>query len=196
MSGKGQSVGIIPINEENKVKWGCIDVDQYPLDHKKIIERVRKIKLPLIVCRSKSGGAHLFIFVDDWVPAREMQDVLNHMSAALGYGGSEVFPKQVKLFLDRGDVGNFLNLPYYDQEMGLRYAFNDDGSAWSGRLLCWVLCGREQCLLTVEEKPDEMHQRTACDALSSVFRKVDITTACLIWVYLRKAYPDSWEWRY
>jgi len=111
LSGKGQSVGIIPINEENKVKWGCIDVDQYPLDHKKIIERVRKIKLPLIVCRSKSGGAHLFIFVDDWVPAREMQDVLNHMSAALGYGGSEVFPKQVKLFLDRGDVGNFITYP-------------------------------------------------------------------------------------
>ena len=202
LSGKGQSVGIIPINEENKVKWGCIDVDQYPLDHKKIIERVRKIKLPLIVCRSKSGGAHLFIFVDDWVPAREMQDVLNHMSAALGYGGSEVFPKQVKLFLDRGDVGNFLNLPYYDQEMGLRYAFNDDGSAASledfFKLHEKYVQTREQLLaLTVEEKPDEILpdgppclQLLAKQRISEGGRNNGLFN---LGVYLRKAYPDSWE---
>ena len=32
--GKGPSVGIIPINNKNMCKWGCIDVDQSPLDHK------------------------------------------------------------------------------------------------------------------------------------------------------------------
>ena len=161
LSGKGQSIGIIPINEENKVKWGCIDIDQYPLDHKNIIDRIRKIKLPLVVCRSKSGGAHLFLFVDQFVPAKEMQDVLNHISAALGYGGCEVFPKQVKLFLERGDVGNFLNLPYYDQEMGLRYAFNDDGTAATleefFELHAAHVQTREQLqALTVDEKPDEL----------------------------------------
>ena len=51
------------------------------------------------------------------------------MSAALGYGESEIFPKQIKLHLDRGDVGNFLNLPYYDHENGLRYAILDDGTS-------------------------------------------------------------------
>ena len=41
-------------------------------------------------------------------------------------------PKQVKLHLDRGDVGNFLNLTgYYDAENGLRYAFLDDGTSAS-----------------------------------------------------------------
>jgi hypothetical protein len=34
LSGKGAGVGIIPINETNDCKWGCIDIDQYPLDHK------------------------------------------------------------------------------------------------------------------------------------------------------------------
>ena len=34
LTGKGDSVGIIPINSENKCKWGCIDIDQYNLDHK------------------------------------------------------------------------------------------------------------------------------------------------------------------
>ena len=103
LSGKGNSVGIIPINEDNKCKWGCIDVDQYPLDHK--------------------------LFADDWVEARDMQKALQNISAALGYGDSEIFPKQVKLNLERGDVGNFLNLPYYDAEGGLRYAFLDDGTS-------------------------------------------------------------------
>jgi hypothetical protein len=30
LSGKGAAIGIIPINEENNVKWGCIDIDEYP----------------------------------------------------------------------------------------------------------------------------------------------------------------------
>ena len=32
LSGKGRSVGIIPINEDNACVWGCIEVDQYPFD--------------------------------------------------------------------------------------------------------------------------------------------------------------------
>ena len=120
LSGKGASMGIIPINSDNKCKWGCVDVDQYPLDHKLLIEKIRRLKLPLVVCRSKSGGAHCFLFCIDWVDAADMQKALQNVSAALGYGGSEIFPKQIKLHLDRGDVGNFLNLPYYDAEDGLR----------------------------------------------------------------------------
>ena len=45
-----------------------------------------------------------------------MQATLQQIAAALGYGGSEIFPKQVKLHLERDDVGNFLNLPYYNAE--------------------------------------------------------------------------------
>ncbi len=37
--GKGTGLGIIPINEDNNCKWGCIDIDQYPLDHKLLVER-------------------------------------------------------------------------------------------------------------------------------------------------------------
>jgi hypothetical protein len=80
------------------------------------------MKLPLVVCRSKSGGAHLFLFVNQWASAKDMQEVLRHVAAALGYGDCEIFPKQTSLQLKRGDVGNFLNLPFYDAEEGLRYA--------------------------------------------------------------------------
>ena len=69
------------------------------------------------------------LFTEDCIPEQDMQDVLTQWSAGLGYGGSEIFPKQVSLNLERGDVGNFLNMPYFDHENGLRYAFNLDGTA-------------------------------------------------------------------
>ena len=60
LKGEGPSLGIIPIKSDNTVVWGCIDIDTYPLDHKKLIHKIRKLEIPLIHCKSKSGGAHLF----------------------------------------------------------------------------------------------------------------------------------------
>ena len=33
--------------------------------------------------------------------------------------------------MERGDTGNFLNLPYYNGTKGLRYALDDEGNAAS-----------------------------------------------------------------
>jgi len=93
-----ESLGVIPINDDNKCKWGCIDIDSYAgFDHKKLIDKIQKLNLPLIVFRSKSGGAHVFLFTEDYVSARSMQDKLTEIKAVLGYAGSEVFPKQTEL---------------------------------------------------------------------------------------------------
>jgi len=203
LSGKGNGLGIIPINEDNMCKWGCIDVDQYPLDHKLLVQKIRKLKLPLVVCRSKSGGAHCFLFSKEWVEAKDMQKALQHMSAALGYGESEIFPKQVKLHLDRGDVGNFLNLPYYDHENGLRYAFLDDGTSADLNEFIELY---EKYAQTPEEvvklqivdsgETDLMKDGPPClqilckQRISEGGRNNGLFN---IGVYLRKAYPDSWE---
>ena len=37
LEGKDPALGIVPINKENKCKWGCIDIDTYPFDHKKLL---------------------------------------------------------------------------------------------------------------------------------------------------------------
>ncbi len=76
-------LGIIPINEDNLVKWGVIDIDTYSLDLPKLVQKIEDFKLPLIVCRSKSGGAHVFCFTDDWVQAGDMQDKLRELAAGL-----------------------------------------------------------------------------------------------------------------
>ncbi len=131
LNGIDPALGIIPINEDNNCKWGCIDVDQYNLDHTAIVKKIRNLKLPLILFRSKSGGAHIFLFTKEFIPASLMQTTLKKISDTLGYEGVEIFPKQTEILVERGDTGNFLNLPYHNQTKGLRYAFNDDGSAAS-----------------------------------------------------------------
>ena len=124
-----ESLGVIPINDENNCKWGCIDIDSYAgFDHLELIKKINKLNLPLIVFRSKSGGAHVFLFTEDYVSARSMQDKLTEIKAVLGYGGSEVFPKQTEL-KSQDDTGNFLNLPYFNCTKTTRYAFNDKGEA-------------------------------------------------------------------
>ena len=40
LEGKYPGLAIIPINKENKCKWGCIDIDNYPFDHKAFIKKL------------------------------------------------------------------------------------------------------------------------------------------------------------
>jgi len=124
-----ENLGIIPINDDNQCKWGCIDIDSYAgFDHKKLINKIKAFKLPLVVCRSKSGGAHVFLFTESFGSAKTMRNKLTEIKAVLGYGQSEVFPKQIEL-KSQDDTGNFLNLPYFNGDDTVRYAFKEDGNA-------------------------------------------------------------------
>jgi len=101
LDGKDPALGVIPINEDNECKWGCIDVDEYNLDHKNISARIKSHKLPLVNFRSKSGGAHLFLFAKEFIPASLMQSKLKAMAEALGFAGSEIFPKQTVIHVEK-----------------------------------------------------------------------------------------------
>ena len=129
LDGKDPALGIIPINENNMCKWGCIDVDVYNLDHLALMRNIKGMGFPLVTFRSKSGGAHLFLFAKEFIPAGLMQSKLKAMAKALDFEGSEIFPKQTEIFMDRGDTGNFLNLPYHEGHKGLRYTFKAGGEA-------------------------------------------------------------------
>ncbi len=129
LTGSGPTLGIIPIRSNNTCGWGCIDIDQYPIDHAELVKKIDSLGLPLVVCRSKSGGAHCFCFVREPIPAREMQEYLKACAALLGEAGREIFPKQAEILVDRGDTGNFLNLPYYGGDNSTRYAIKADGSS-------------------------------------------------------------------
>lgn len=201
LKGVEPSLGIIPIRSDNTCTWGCIDIDQYPLDHKALIKKIRRLELPLIVFRSKSGGAHAFMFCRDPISAADMQKNLKLFSSYLGYSGCEIFPKQTEILVDRGDTGNFLNLPYFGGDSGTRYAFKDDGTA-----------------ATLEEFYELYEQYAAAPGAEAPKPVIPIDVElpdgppCLqylcsqgfpegtrnnglfnIGIYLRKAFSDTWE---
>jgi hypothetical protein len=49
IDGVEPALGIVPINEDNECKWGCIDIDQYNFNHKSFIEKIRKTEVIQVV---------------------------------------------------------------------------------------------------------------------------------------------------
>jgi len=126
LNGSDPALGIIPIRSNNTCIWGCIDWDVYPLNHKQIAQDLKRKQIPLTVFRSKSGGAHLFLFVKEPVQASMMRNKLKEFAAAIGHARAEIFPKQEKI--TQNDVGSFLNLPYHNIKNTVRYAFDFEGN--------------------------------------------------------------------
>ena len=205
LNGKS-SIGIVPINEENECVWGAIDVDTYPLDHGEIVKKIKKLSLPLVVCRSKSGGGHLFLFLKKPVAAKKLQLKLKVLTSELGYAANtEVFPKQIELLLDRGDNGNFLNLPYFDLENGLRYAVKEDGTAATLEQfldMAETSAISEETLDSLLSEPTAQVKEMLPDGppcLEVIMRNgapegTRNNALFSFGVYLRKKYPDTDEW--
>jgi hypothetical protein len=108
-------LGIIPIRADNTCMWGCIDVDEYGVDIFALYRRLKKEDITnVIICGSKSKGAHIFMpFSGSGVEAGELQFTLQQAAALIGRGSSEIFPKQRSVALERGDLGSWLNMPYF-----------------------------------------------------------------------------------
>lgn len=124
-------LGIVPIRDDGTCMWAAIDIDEYAVDvPKKLCEFVQRQQLPAVVCRTKSGGGHLYFFFSEPIAAGIVRDRLRDFAKSLGFAGAEVFPKQSSLNPDIGETGNWLNMPYFngDKET-LRYAYNARGKA-------------------------------------------------------------------
>jgi len=91
LDGKYPSFGVIPITDDSTCRWGCIDVDTYPLDHKALVVKLNKKKLPFIVARSKSGGAHIFVFLKEYAPAKLVLEKMSEIASSIGHGDCEIF---------------------------------------------------------------------------------------------------------
>lgn len=195
-------LGVIPINDDNMCHWGCIDVDVYPLDLAELIDKIETQKLPLVVCRSKSGGAHILLFVSEPVEAGDMQDKLREVAAGLGFGGLEIFPKQRQVLADRGDIGSWLNMPYFGGDGSTRYGLSEKAESLSvDEFLAFAF---ERQLANA----DELHKVE----IAAVVDDLEFGPPCLkillkqgfpegtrnnglfnVAVYLQKAHPELWE---
>lgn len=195
-----QGVGVVPIRDDSSCFFGAIDIDIYDgLDVNKVINTSEELDLPLVFCRSKSGGLHAFCFVKDAVPAATMREKLSLFSAALGHGGVEIFPKQSEILAERGDVGGWINMPYFDAARTTRYAMNEKGEQLSlSDFLKFAEARRKTkaefeaftvvLLSDISDGPPCL-QHLITKGFSSGSRNDGLFNLA---VYLKKANPDQW----
>ena len=127
LNGGEYILGIIMLKDDNSCNFGVIDIDiRGEVKLKDTLDELeKKIRdTPLVMCRSKSGGAHLYLFCEPAIAAIDMVSKLNEFAAGLGYGGVEIFPKQISRANDL-DRGNWINLCYWDGDKTERHAIHN-----------------------------------------------------------------------
>ncbi|WAJ27044.1 AAA family ATPase [Antarcticirhabdus aurantiaca] len=123
----GDGLVVAPIRDDDTCIFGCLDVDSYDVNHADLVAKIEHQKLPLVVCKSKSGGAHIYLFASEPVSARNMRAVLDNMRATLGLpSATEVFPKQ-EILSEGTDNPSVLNMPYHGGDHTSRYGVRSGG---------------------------------------------------------------------
>jgi hypothetical protein len=113
-------LGMIPLKADNTISFFAIDIDIYEdVRDEKGVAFVKEHSwehLPLVFCRSKSGGLHAYGFLAEPVEAADYRNsTLQWVAAALGYPNAEIFPKQIMRTNPYVDAGNWINLPYFGE---------------------------------------------------------------------------------
>lgn len=197
------TIGLSPINSKSMVKWGAIDVDSYNLDLVELNTRIVESKLPVVLCRSKSGGPHIYLFCSEWVPAPNMISVLETIASHLGFGTSEIFPKQASITHSDTvtDWGNWINLPYFDGDQSLRYALDEKNEALQ-TVADFIQYAKNKSVpkkeinsFKIEEKDELFAEGPPClnriwESETQDFRNISLANAA---VYLKLAFPETWK---
>lgn len=197
-------LGVIPIRGDNTCYWGAIDIDDYTVNHSELVDKIARRNLPLVVCRTKSGGAHLFLFMNNPLPAEELVPWLRNVAAALGYGDHEVFPKQTQVLIEKGDLGNWLNMPYFGGDRAINHGMKSGGIAMSlGEFINNAERARIDRLPTLKnirektwQKGDIMDDGPPClQHLSEIgFPEGSRNNGLMaMGVFCRKKFGDNWE---
>lgn len=204
-------LGIAPIiRETNLSVFGAIDIDDYDLDFEQLNRDIVRYKLPLVPCRTKSGGAHLYVFLSEPCAPRDLREQLADISAMLGFPGVEVFPKQdsVDIDLDASpttwQLANWINLPYFDVDAPtVRYALDHEGKAILELEPFLVFCESKvvdtETFLSEEYEEDaEVPFVDGPPCLQSIDRRglpegTRNNSLFNIGVYYKKKFPDDWR---
>lgn len=108
-----KSLGVVPILEDNKCRFFAIDVDEYKSDdlHASLALKIKQYELPLLVFASKSGGAHLYCFLQCPIRAKVARRFAKKWMSMLNISKGDIFPGQD--MVKPGYCGNWISLPYF-----------------------------------------------------------------------------------
>jgi hypothetical protein len=114
-------IGLYPFVDRFNVQWGAIDIDTYPVNHEEIAKKLEKAKVDYSwITKSTSGGCHIYFRYDEPVIAMLVRHELEAIAKKIGYGKSEIFPKQDQFQPEEKTekpgswtgMGNAIYLPY------------------------------------------------------------------------------------
>lgn len=112
LAGK-KRLGIIPVMSNGKVWWFCLDIDFYddPKLYENVCNAIKDCGLSLVPTLSKSGGVHVWCFLEEPIPAPEAHAIAEAMREKLGLPKEhiDIFPKD----FSPTDIGHWVNIPYY-----------------------------------------------------------------------------------
>src|SRR5262245_21901500 len=188
-------LGLVPITKTGTCHFAAIDIDDDSIDHNWLHAKIVNRHLPLNVCRSKSGGAHLYVFPKYPLPAAEIQTLLKRWATLLGYPSAEIFPKQISV--NPENVGNWINLPYFGGDSTTRYAVGPNGALTLEQFLETVKWYDPETSLTDETEIEQgVVEMPPCLAALSKHKLPEGSrniTLFNIAVFYRKSNPASWE---
>lgn len=204
LNGK-QGLGIVAVRLDGTTGFFCIDVDIYGEDslHTRFIKMIEDMNLPLVMTKSKSNGAHLWCFLEEPLPVKDVHRVTKRFLKVLGLpDDNEVFPKQETMQVDR--KGSWINLPYFNGDVRVGF----DGSKELS--LEEFLASANQALIGYEDlqyRYDALDKTKAKDTGSEAPPCIDVMLAngieeggrddalAHVSVYLSRAFPDDWQAR-
>ena len=189
-----QGLGIFPLTGA-KCLFAAIDVDQYPLDHERMEARIRELGLPLNMCRSKSGGAHLYLFGSEELSAKLVRQKFLEWLVPLGIHKHDLYPKADKVIGDSMD--GFINMPYFNEANGMQFGIRDGKPQtkedFLGNLVFTTPRGLKAIQVTAET--DELTEAPPCLVALTQAPIIDHRNDCLInlGVYAKMRHGEEWE---
>jgi hypothetical protein len=201
-----KGLGIVPIRDDGTCMFGAIDVDKYNVNINAVEEQVKNLRLPLLPTRTKSGGLHLYLFAGTPIAAPILRTKLGEWATLLGFGGSEIFPKQDAMLSEK-DFGNWINMPYFGWDTG----HTDRYGVFRGNpLTLSEYVARAELLKVTEEGLKEIQpekrasatngdpflegppclQSMAIKGFPAGTRNISLFA---VGVYLKKRFPNEWQ---
>jgi hypothetical protein len=186
-------IGIVPIVRDKFATWGAIDIDIDNIDHSELESAVHGENLPLVVCRSKSGGAHLYLFLREAVLVPAIRAALTGYAKKVGHPGAEIFPKQNETSADI--LGNWINLPYFGGESTDRYSVEGGKAA---NLDYFLESARNKAVTRVQLFNKENDNPDAPPCVQSMIHNgvgpgMRNEALYSIAIYCKRAFPETWK---
>lgn len=122
MTGRKEPLGIFPVRDDNTVLFAAVDLDEPDLALATMIQSL--IPGPAYIEESPSGNYHVWCFFPEPVEAWVARAVLRAVTESVGHPEIEVFPKQEQL--KEGQVGNYIQLPYFGDRTNIEGRTLDD----------------------------------------------------------------------